>query len=309
VPRRLATIDLGTNTVRLLVVEVVDPLHWHTLDQQQVITRLGEGLARNGVLSEAAIARTVSQVAVYCRRAEQLGAREILLVATSAVREAHNRTTVLQEIEAATRRTARVISGEEEARLTFLGARYGLPPPADTWVLVDIGGGSTEFILAERDTIRNVVSLRLGVVALTENFVRADPVDWAEYATLATHIETQLVREISHDFFARPGGMIGTAGTVTALAALDQRLEAYRPERIQGYRLHRHRIEKLLAFLGSLRLDTRAQLSCLEPGRADLIIAGIAICLAAMKVFSLEDMTVSDYGLREGILVERLGVS
>jgi exopolyphosphatase/guanosine-5'-triphosphate,3'-diphosphate pyrophosphatase len=100
--------------------------------------------------------------------------------------------------------------------------------------------------------------------------------------------------------------MIGTAGTVTALAALDQRLEVYLSERVQGYRLHRHRIEKLLAFLGSLHLDERAHLPCLEPGRADLIIPGIAICLETMRVFNLEHLTVSDYGLREGILVERL---
>ena len=306
-PRRLATIDLGTNTVRLLVVEVTDPSRWHTLDQDQAITRLGEGLVRSGVLSEAAIARTVSQVKTYCQKAEQFGSNEILLVATSAVREAKNQTTILQEIEAATGRTVRVVSGEEEAQLTFLGACYGLDPPTGTWVLMDIGGGSTEFILAEQDRILGAISLQLGVVPLVETFVRADPVDWTEYAILSASVETRLVHEIPQDFFARPlSGMIGTAGTVTALAALDQRLEVYLSERVQGYRLHRHRIEKLLAFLGSLRLDERAHLPCLEPGRADLIIPGIAICLETMRVFNLEHLTVSDYGLREGILVERL---
>ena len=303
----LATIDLGTNTVRLLVVEVTDRSHWRVLQQDQAITRLGEGLTRNGVLSEIAIARTVFQVTAFCQRAEQLGANEILLVATSAVREAQNQATILQEIHAATGRTARVISGEEEARLTFLGARIGLAVPTGHWALIDIGGGSTEFILAEQDTIRTAISLQLGVVPLTEALVRADPVDWTEYATLSAHIETRLAREISQDFFAGPlSGMIGTAGTVTALAALDQGLEAYLPERVQGYQLRRHRVEKLLAFLGSLRLDARAHLPCLEPGRADLIIPGIAICVATMKLFNLEYLTVSDYGLREGVLVERL---
>lgn len=305
--RRIASIDIGTNTVRLLVVEFSGlSSQWRALHQDQTITRLGEGLTKRGMfLSREAIDRTAFAVSAYCRDAERLGAVEVLLVGTSAVREAHNRGDLLERIGETTGQNVNVITGEEEARLTFLGAYFGLEQPGGRWLIMDIGGGSTEFIWAEGATIHSAVSVRLGVVALAEAYAGADPVDWADYAALTADVGGVLAREIPPAFFGwEVRGIIGTAGTVTTLAALDQRLPVYRPDLVQGYRLRRHRIEQLLVSLGVLPLNERASLPCLEPGRADVIIAGISICLVTLKLFGRDTITVSDCGLREGILID-----
>ena len=305
--QRIASIDIGTNTVRVLVVEVPGvSSQWRVLYQDQTITRLGEGLTKRGMfLSREAINRTASAVSTYCRDAERLGAIEVLLVGTSAVREANNRRDLLNRIGETTGRNVNVITGEEEARFTFLGAYYGLGQPRGRWLIMDIGGGSTEFIWAEGDAVHSAISVRLGVVALTEAYIGADPIDWADYARLTADVEGVLAREIPPAFFGREvRGMIGTAGTVTTLAALDQRLPLYQPDLVQGYRLHRHRIERLLVSLGVLSLNERTSLPCLEPGRADVIVAGISICLVTLKLFGRDTITVSDCGLREGVLID-----
>lgn len=251
--------------------------------------------------------RTADAVAAFCARAESLGAGEILIVATSAVREARNREAFLGLVRRATGREARVVSGEEEARLALLGALQGLAVRRGAILLMDIGGGSTEFVLARDGAVAAAVSLPLGVVPLTERYLTEDPVDWVRYAKMTRAVRDKLARDALPSFSgSRPELMVGTAGTVTTLAALDQQLPAYDPERVHGYVIDRHRIERLLAGLGAMPIAARAALPCLEPGRADILIAGIAICLAAMAAFRFSLMTVSDCGLREGILIERL---
>lgn len=304
---RLATIDLGSNTVRLLVVETHGAGRWRTLDHAQTVTRLGERLAAAGGLAEAAMKRTTDAVATFCARAESLGAEEVLIVATSAVREAANRNVLLDLVRRVTGREIRVVSGEDEARLTLLGVLHGLGVPSGSSLLVDIGGGSTEFVLSRGGAVVTAVSLPLGVVPLTERYMTADPVDWTRYAEMARAVRDQLVREALPSFSGpRPDRMLGTAGTVTTLAALDQGLPAYDSGKVHGYVITRDRIERLLATLGAMPVAARASLPCLEPGRADLILAGVSICLAAMAAFRFRSMTVSDFGLREGILIERL---
>lgn len=304
---RLATIDLGSNTVRLLVVETHGAGRWRTLDHAQTVTRLGERLAAAGGLAEAAMKRTADAVATFCAQAESLGAEEVLIVATSAVREAANRNVLLDLVRRVTGREIRVVSGEDEARLTLLGVLHGLGVPSGSSLLVDIGGGSTEFVLSRGGAVVTAVSLPLGVVPLTERYMTADPVDWTRYAEMARAVRDQLVREALPSFSGpRPDRMLGTAGTVTTLAALDQGLPAYDSGKVHGYVITRDRIERLLATLGAMPVAARASLPCLEPGRADLILAGVSICLAAMAAFRFRSMTVSDFGLREGILIERL---
>lgn len=304
---RLAAIDLGSNTIRLLVVETSGAGEWRALDQLQAITRLGERLDADSGLAEPAMKRTVDAVAKCCARAESLGAGEVLIVATSAVREARNRDTFLDLVHRTTGREVRVVSGEEEARLALLGALHGLEIRSGSLLLMDIGGGSTEFVLARGGAVVSAVSLPLGVVPLTERYMTEDPVDWNRYAEMARAVRDRLAREALPSFSgSRPDSMLGTAGTVTALAALDQDLPAYDSEKVHGYVIARHRIERLLARLGAMPVAARAALLCLEPGRADVLIAGITICLAAMAAFRFHSMTVSDFGLREGILIERL---
>ncbi len=251
--------------------------------------------------------RTIAAMANFCRSAEARGAGEILIVATSAVREALNQGEFLDRIQRAVGVAVRVVRGEEEARLALLGVLEGLPALAGTFVLFDIGGGSTEFILARERRVAAAVSLPLGVVPLAERYITDGPVDWSRYADMEREIRSGLTGGLA-TFAAgsRPDHLVGTAGTVTTLAALDQELQAYDPPRVQGYVLERPRIERLLKRLGALPAADRATLPCLEPGRADLIIPGIAICLAVIDRFGASAVSVSDAGLREGILIQHL---
>jgi exopolyphosphatase/guanosine-5'-triphosphate,3'-diphosphate pyrophosphatase len=304
--RRLATVDLGTNTVRLLVVEAEDR-EWRPLHESQRVTRLGEGQAEAGRLLEAPMRRTVDTVSEFIAAARGLGASEIRVVATSAVREATNRAELLARLRAATGLDATVVSGEEEARLTLQGVAAGLPQLGGAFVLFAIGGGSTELVLGEDGRLVAAVSLQLGVVRLAERFGDAGPVEWSRFALMRGEIDGRLAREIPARIVeARPPALVGTAGTVTALAALDLGLTAYDAGRVQGHRLARGAIERLLRRLGALAVAERARLPCLEPGRADVIIPGIAICLAVMDRLGYDALIVSDRGLREGILCEIL---
>lgn len=307
---RLATIDLGTNTIRLLIVEVAEDRSWRPVAQTQTIARLGEGVRTSGRLSDAAMERAVATVAEFCSQARALGTERVLIVGTSAVREAANRPAFIERLELVTGQQVQVVPGEDEARLALLGVLHGLPALSGTLLLFDIGGGSTEFILARNRELAQARSLALGVVPLAERCRTSDPVDRARYAELEQEVRDLLAREIG-DLSAgqRPDYLVGTAGTVTTLAALDQALPAYDSAKVHGSRLSRQGIEKLLATLAPLPAATRAALPCLEPGRADLIIPGIAICLAAMDLFGFSSVIVSDFGLREGILVDYLARS
>jgi exopolyphosphatase/guanosine-5'-triphosphate,3'-diphosphate pyrophosphatase len=302
---RLATIDVGSNTIRLLVADVPGAATWRVADQDQTVTRLGEGLARSGALSEAAMARTLTVVHGYVERARRLGAREIHIVATSAVRESPNGRAFAAAIEAATGQRVEVVSGEVEARLTLQGVRQGLGTLTGPVLVFDIGGGSTEYVLAEGDAIRAMTSLRLGVVPLAERFSFPGPVDEPRYRALYDEIRARLGQEIPESIrAARVAHLVGTAGTVTTLAALDLGLSRYDAARVQGHRLDRPTIAGLATRLGRLTVGERAALPCLEPGRADLIIPGVAIVVATLDTFGIEALRVSDYGLREGILVD-----
>lgn len=291
-------------------MEVRGGLERRPVYHTQAITRLGEGLAVTGRLGEAAMTRTIAVVADFCERAKAHGAQEILIVATSAVRDAPNRQAFVDRVRQVTGHPVRVVPGEEEAQLTLLGILDGLPRLGGAFALFDIGGGSTEFILARERRFVAAVSLPLGVVPLAERYMTAGPVDWARYAEMEGGIRSRLRAGLS-GFAAgpRPELLVGTAGTVTTLAALDLELQAYDPERVQGHVLPRSRIERLLRRLGALPVAARAALPCLEPGRADLIVPGIAICLAAMDHFEMSSVSVSDFGLREGILIQYLSGS
>lgn len=306
-PRRLASIDLGTNTVRLLVVEVDASGPWRVLDQDQRITRLGEGLAGGGRLGQEPMARTAVVVAEYVDRAARAGASETLIVATSAVREAPNGPEFAAALLRLTGRPVQVVSGQDEARLTIRGILKGLRTTAGTLLAFDIGGGSTEFVLARDGHPAVAVSLKLGVVPLAERYPFPRRVDWERYGAMEGEIRRQLLAELPPPI-RTPGvdHVVGTAGTVTTLAALDLGLREYDAARVHGHRLSRGAVERLRDRLGSLSVAERAALPCLESGRADLIIPGTAIVLATLEATGLATVVVSDWGLREGIMAEAI---
>ena len=307
-PVRLATIDLGTNTVRLLVADA-EPgaTSWHVVDHHQRVTRLGEGSHASGRLGERPAARTTAAVVEYVARARRAGAARVEIVATSAVREAQNGAEYALALEQATGVRVRVISGEDEARLTLRGILHALGPGHGTIVAFDIGGGSTEFMLARDGALVASQSLRLGVVRLAERYPLAEPDAAAEYRDLEQDVARHLARELMPSIAgAVVDRLVGSAGTVTTLAALDLGLAAYDAGRVQGHVLTRAAIERQRARLAALDVAGRAALPCLEPGRADLILPGIAIVMATLACVGREQLTVSDWGLREGIMADVL---
>ena len=303
---RVATIDLGTNTVRLLVAEV-DPRAraWRVVDHDQRVTRLGEGSRAAGRLLDSPAARTTTAVVGYVERARRAGATRVEIVATSAVREAENGAAYARELTRATGVRVRVISGDDEARLTLRGILDGIGPVRGTLLAFDIGGGSTEFMLARDSTLVASVSLRLGVVPLAEHYRLAAPGADAEYRALEQDVSRQLARQLGTPMLDAPiEHLVGSAGTVTTVAALDLELRIYDPARVQGHVLTRAAIERQRARLAALDVAGRAALPCLEPGRADLILPGIAIVMATLARVGCDRLTVSDRGLREGIMAE-----
>ena len=304
---RLAAIDLGSNTVHLLVADAgPGGAAFRVVESDQRVTRLGEGLAASGRLGVAPAERTARVVVEYVARARAAGAERVGIVATSAVREAANQAEFVAMLERATGERVRVITGEEEATLTLAGVLHGLREPLDgSTLLFDIGGGSTEYLVARTGTAVAAVSLRLGVVDLAERYPFPARVDWPRYRALQDEVAGRLARELPPAILtARPAGIVGTAGTVTALAALDLGLTTYERARIQGHTLQRTAVERLLQHLGTLTAAERGALPCMEPGRADLIVPGVAVVLATLVTFTSGSLVVSDAALREGVVLQ-----
>lgn len=305
---RLAAIDLGSNTIRLLVADADPERGIRPVHGEQVIVRLGARLEASGKLAPESMDRALAVVREYRARARAHGAERVIAVATAAVREAENREEFVERLSTELRLTPRVVTGEEEARLTLLGAVWGVPAVPSPFCLLDIGGGSTELVVARGASPLGGVSLRLGVVSLVERFLHADPVDWADYTACAGYVADRLAAEAWPTIRPMaPRALVGTAGTITTLAALDLGLSAYDPARVQGHRLTVAAMRGLLVRLGALHVAERARLPCLEPGRADLVIPGIAVALAVADGVGLGELTVADTGLREGILLDAVG--
>ena len=312
-----ASIDLGTNTVRLLVAEregkVFKPLY-----SNQAITRLGEGLSNGGVLIEQAMERTISTVLTFKDEASKYNPSAIWIVATSAVREAKNRSEFIERLKSVTGLQLEVIPWEEEARMTLLGVfSSNLPLPLlnkegskGRAIIFDIGGGSTEYIFTEDKKLVNSVGTDLGVVHLSERYITKDPVDEEELKALEKAIADKIknVKDEINSSFLIPHSalLIGTAGTVTTLAALDLNLYPYDPKKINGYILKFENVKKLLDRLKKMPLKERRNIPALEKGREDLIIPGAVIVIKTMEIFGFDSMVVSDYGLREGIILAKM---
>jgi exopolyphosphatase/guanosine-5'-triphosphate,3'-diphosphate pyrophosphatase len=307
-PIRVAVIDVGTNTVRLLVAETGGRSGYRTVLTAQEMTRLGQGLLPARLLRPEPMQRTVSALRRFHALAEAEGASTIRAVGTSALREAANRAAFLAFARHDAGLEIAVISGEEEGRLALLGVRAGLAMLPDRLVMLDIGGGSTELLLAERLRILATVSTGLGAVTLTERFLKTDPPDPAELEAVRRAAARRFGRLLREEFrgLTTDAALVGTAGTVTSLAAIDLGLDPYDPGRVNGHRLTRERVAELLQRLAALPLAHRREVRGLEPARADVIVAGTAVCLAAMDALSAGCLTVSDGGLREGILLDLL---
>jgi exopolyphosphatase/guanosine-5'-triphosphate,3'-diphosphate pyrophosphatase len=301
---RFATIDVGTNTVLLLVAERRGAGFAPLLERAE-ITRLGRGVDATGRLDPAAIRETVAVLADYARDARRLGAPIVACVATSAARDASNGAAFFDAARAEAGVAPEVIPGDEEARLVFASAWRDFGRAGEPLAVLDVGGGSTELSFGDGPVPQGRTSLQVGAVRLTERHVRGDPPPAAEVEALRGAARAA-VRPLV-DLGRGPGGkLVGVAGTVTTLAAVVQALPVYDAERVHGSTLSLEQIERLAGTLGALTVRERQALPGMEPKRADVILGGAIVVAEAMRATGFDALTVSDRGVRWGLLYDRV---
>jgi exopolyphosphatase/guanosine-5'-triphosphate,3'-diphosphate pyrophosphatase len=301
---RVASIDIGTNTVLLLVAEkregILVPVEEHA-----TITRLGENVDKTRVLAPAAIERTNAALDRYAEIVQRLGAERVAVVGTSAMRDAGGGEAVRAHVKARFGVDARTISGDEEARLTFAGALSGIPveKTGEDVVVFDIGGGSTEVVRGARSTraLAYAHSFDVGSVRLTERHVKSDPPSAAE--------QDAVRRAVAEELRAVPDGtkketVVGIAGTVTTLAAVSLGMTTYDGARVHGLRLPTAELARVTAELARVPLAERKSVAGMEPKRADVIVAGGLIALAFLERVGAAELVVSDRGVRWGLAEE-----
>ena len=309
-PGRVAAIDQGTNSIRLLVAEPLAGGGFEELARDTVITRLGKGVAETGGIARETLARTAEVFERYVRRARALHGERIRVGATAVLRDASNGAEYERLVERAGAELE-VLSGEREAELSFLGATTGLedaPVQAPPYLVLDIGGGSTEFVLGAERPAR-AISTQMGSVRLTERFVEHDPPEDGEVSAMRAHVGGLLgrVEEAVPVWQART--LVAVAGTSTTVQAISLGLGFYDPERIHRTELARADAEIVLARLAAMTTPERAALPVMAPGRADVIVGGALILVEVMRRFGFEHALVSETDILDGLIFEMLDAS
>jgi len=298
---RVAVIDVGSNSSRLLVADVADG-RVEKVERQSRVTRLGRGVDLTGQLSGEAIEAACEAIGDYVEICEKTRPEAIATVATSAVRDAANGAAFVAELRERFALSARVLDGEEEARLTYLGATHEQPPREPTLV-IDIGGGSTELIVGAGQEIAFEQSLQAGVVRHSERHISSDPPTTPELEALAADIRGQVEAAISSEPQASAVAGVAVAGTPTSLAAIELELEPYDPEQVHGHVLSLEAIQHMLSRLAATPLAEREQITGLHPDRAPTIIAGVVILVEAMRAFELDRIRVSEHDILYGTAI------
>jgi exopolyphosphatase/guanosine-5'-triphosphate,3'-diphosphate pyrophosphatase len=309
---RVAVVDIGTNSTRLLVADVSPSGSVTELVRRSTVTRLGDGVDASGSLSPEAIDRTCSTLAEYRRLIDEHDCSANLAVLTSAVRDASNGPDFSERVRHDYSLDARTLSGDEEAQLTFLGAMHDRPSSSDPTVVIDIGGGSTEFIVGHDSTAGFHVSLHAGVVRMSERHISSDPPSPAQLQSLARDARDVFLKGLPPE--QRGGGGtpitrgIAVAGTATSAASIDQELDPYDPARVQGYPLLLATVELLLARLADMDESQRRSVVGLHPDRAPTIVAGMILLSEALRAFELDCVEVSEHDILFGGALRLAGV-
>jgi exopolyphosphatase/guanosine-5'-triphosphate,3'-diphosphate pyrophosphatase len=303
-PMRVAVIDIGTNSTRLLIADV-DRSEGSVADllRQSRVTRLGAGVDSGGELSAEAVQRTCAVLADYRDLIDRYECEADLAVLTSAVRDAANGSDFTAHVRRDYRLDARTLSGDEEAQLTFLGAMSDRERDPEPTVVIDIGGGSTEFVVGHDHTAGFHVSLQAGVVRMSERHIHSDPPAPAELQSLARDTHAIFLEGLPPQERAPVRSAVAVAGTATSAAAIDQELDPYDPARVHRYPLLLATVELLLARLADMTEAQRRQVVGLHPDRAATIVAGMILLSEAMRAFELDGVEVSEHDiLRGGVL-------
>jgi len=300
----VAVVDIGSNSTRLLVAQVSDGQVGAEFERRSTVTRLGAGVDRDGKLRDDAMERVYATLSDYETEIARHGADTRIAVLTSAVRDSANGEQFAATVRERFGFSPHVLSGDEEARLTFLGATSERDLDDATPTLVfDIGGGSTEMVIGAGREVSFHVSTQAGVVRQTERHLHSDPPAEAEQRELTADVEAIIAAAVSDDQAGRVARAIAVAGTATSLAAIAQRLDPYDPRRVHGYQLSRAEGGRILARLATMALSQRREVAGLHPDRAPTIVAGGLIFLAVARRFGLEQIEISEHDILRGAAI------
>lgn len=304
-PRRIAFIDIGTNAILCLIADIRDTGRFRVLDDLADIARLGQGVDRTGRISPEGEQRALEVLERYRNHCQNLGVEEIVAVGTSALRDAENSGEVRTRYRAKLGFGIRVISGSEEAAYSFLAVQRGLSFGAQELLVLDIGGGSTEFIRGNQSGVSRAISIDIGSVRLTERFLHGDPVKAEEVASMVAAIDQELARVPARGVHAEAKlTLVGIAGTFTTLAAVHKRLTRYSHGDVHGSALTLDEVRRQVGLFQKASVAERKKIVGMDPKRADVIFAGVCLIERIMNFFHADRVTVSDQGVRYGLLHE-----
>jgi exopolyphosphatase/guanosine-5'-triphosphate,3'-diphosphate pyrophosphatase len=301
---RYAVLDVGTNSVKFHIGELSADGTWRTVVDRAEVTRLGEGLDENGGLGAEPVRRTAAAIAAMVGEAREQGVEEIAAVGTAGLRIAPNAAELIDAVKSETGVEIEVIPGEEEARLAYLAARAGLGPIAGPLVVFDTGGGSSQFTFGHGDQVDEQFSVNVGAARFTDRYGldRAVPDSVVQEARAGIAADLERL-----DGRPAPDRLVGMGGAVTNMAAVKLELAAYDPDAVQGVTLDTAEIDRQIEVYRTRGADDRRAITGLQPNRAAVILAGACIVRTVLAKLECDTLTVSDRGLRHGVLVERFG--
>lgn len=301
--KKIAAIDIGTNSMRLLLCEY-DRRHFGHKEKHLIVTRLGQGLSGSGVISQEAIDRNIKALKIFKEKADQFGAQEIIAIATSAVRDAENRKEFLEKAKQYTGIDINVITGETEAVLGITGVTSDLSAEVENILVIDIGGGSTELVLGNANGIRYATSINAGTVRMTEKFINSHPMAKNEIEKLNNNLKQLFEEPIRQLKSMAIKKTIAIGGTATTMAAIYHSLCIYDPTIVHNTVIAFDYLQDLLEELKNMSLEQRYDVKGLQKERADVIPAGMIIMLHIMKNLGITDFTASENDNLEGAVIK-----
>ncbi|MCD6176260.1 MAG: Ppx/GppA family phosphatase [Candidatus Cloacimonetes bacterium] len=298
---KYAILDIGTNSIKFFLFSIENGKSITIIDTNN-ISRLGEGLLKTGIISNAAMDRNIEALREFMKSAKEENVKEITAVGTMCLRTANNSDVFLKKAKDELGLVIKVIPGEEEARLSYLAVLSTIGNTDKDVVVFDTGGGSTEFIFGKGANLNNRISLNLGAVHPTEEFLLSDPV---------TNTELKKMQDYMMDFFnekiteRKADYLIGIGGTVTSMGAVMHKMVKYDPKIIQGSQMSLDEVKSQIELYQNKTIEERKQIPGLQPKRADVILAGAGIINTIMEIFKIDSFTISDRGLRHGLMFDK----
>lgn len=301
---KIGAIDIGTNSMRLLIA---DYINGSLLNREKYVntTRIGQGVDKQGYIVDEAISRNVNALKEFLDICNKKGCEHVFAMGTSALRDSKNTDEFIRIVKDKTGIDLEIISGLEESNLGFLGVLEGLEEDNKIFV-IDIGGGSTEFIIGDKDGIEFAKSENIGALRMTEKFLKDEQINNIEFDNMKNFIKEEIKTTLSIIKQKNVKKLVGIGGTITSLSAINQKLEIYSMQKIHNSKLSQKEVEKILQNLINMTLSDKKQLKGLQPKRADIITAGVEILNIIMKELRINEIIVSEYDNLEGLICQKL---